>query len=130
MLKNQIIHSLYLCLFARKPVFRVSVKARFKPVSLATETILKIGFSPGASLHMKFSKKRITKALIRLRGCAGWSAPVLFATPEDRFSHDEAHLSSNSSVEKMLKCTIYNKKSMKRTCESWVVGILSKVIFL
>ena len=28
---------------------------------------------------MKFSKKRITKALIRLRGCAGWSATVLFA---------------------------------------------------
>ena len=27
--------------------------------------------------------------LIRLRGCAGWSAPVLFA---DRFSSDEAHL--------------------------------------
>ena len=26
-------------------------------------------------------KKRITKALIRLRGCAGWSAPVLFANP-------------------------------------------------
>ena len=25
--------------------------------------------------------KRITKALIRLRGCAGWSAPVLFANP-------------------------------------------------
>ena len=28
---------------------------------------------------MILSKKRITKALIRLRGCAGWSAPVLFA---------------------------------------------------
>ena len=28
-----------------------------------------------------FPKKRKTKALIRLRGCAGWSAPVLFATP-------------------------------------------------
>ena len=26
-------------------------------------------------------KKRITKALIRLRGSAGWSAPVLFADP-------------------------------------------------
>ena len=26
-------------------------------------------------------KKRITKAMIRLRGCAGWSAPVLFANP-------------------------------------------------
>ena len=30
---------------------------------------------------MILSTKRITKALIRLRGCAGWSAPVLFATP-------------------------------------------------
>ena len=30
---------------------------------------------------MILSKKRITKALIRLRGCAGWSAPVLFANP-------------------------------------------------
>ena len=30
---------------------------------------------------MIISTKRITKALIRLRGCAGWSAPVLFAKP-------------------------------------------------
>ena len=30
---------------------------------------------------MVLSRKRITKALIRLRGCAGWSAPVLFANP-------------------------------------------------
>ena len=30
---------------------------------------------------MLLSKKRTTKALIRLRGCAGWSAPVLFANP-------------------------------------------------
>ena len=37
-------------------------------------------------------KKRITKALISLRGCAGWSAPLLFANPEDRFSCDEAHI--------------------------------------
>ena len=28
---------------------------------------------------MIFSNKRITKALIRLRRCAGWSAPLLFA---------------------------------------------------
>ena len=28
---------------------------------------------------MELSKKRITKGLIRLRGCAGWSAPVLVA---------------------------------------------------
>ena len=30
---------------------------------------------------MVLSKMRITKALIRLRGCAGWSAPVMFANP-------------------------------------------------
>ena len=36
--------------------------------------------------------KRITKALIRLHGCAGWSAPFLFANTKDRFSHVEAHL--------------------------------------
>ena len=37
--------------------------------------------SPVASFHMVLSKKRMTKALIRLRECAGWSAPVLFANP-------------------------------------------------
>ena len=30
---------------------------------------------------MILSKKRITKALIRLRGCTGWSVPVFFANP-------------------------------------------------
>ena len=34
------------------------------------------------------SKQRITKALIRLRGCAGWSVPLLFAL----FSHDVAQI--------------------------------------
>ena len=33
----------------------------------------------------------ITKALISLRGCAGWSAALLFANHEDRFSYVEAH---------------------------------------
>ena len=37
-------------------------------------------------------KKRITKALISLPGCTGWSGPLLFANPEDRFSHVEAHI--------------------------------------
>ena len=36
-------------------------------------------------------KKRITKALIRLRICAGWSVPFCSQTPEDRFSRVEAH---------------------------------------
>ena len=33
------------------------------------------------SLDMILFNKRITKVLIRLRGCSGWSAPVLFANP-------------------------------------------------
>ena len=73
--------SQYMGLVARKPVFRVSDNARFKPVSSATETSWKIKISHVAALHMILSKKRISKALIRLGGCAGWSAPVLFANP-------------------------------------------------
>ena len=41
---------------------------------------------------MALPETRITKALIRLRGCAGWSVPVLFANPEDRFSRVEAQI--------------------------------------
>ena len=41
-----------------------------------------------------------TKALIRLRRCAGWSAPLLFAYGINRFSHDVAHINFdvNSSL--------------------------------
>ena len=42
-------------------------------------------------------KKRITKALIRLRGCAAWSAPVLFANPR-RFSGAEARMEVDIKV--------------------------------
>ena len=57
-------------LVARKPVFGVSDKARPKQY---------IEISLVISLDMVLSKKRITKALIRLRGYQGWSAPLLFA---------------------------------------------------
>ena len=39
-----------------------------------------------ANLNMRLSNKRIAKVLIRLRRCAGWSWPLLFTNPEDRFS--------------------------------------------
>ena len=65
-----------------------SDKARLKPVSSATETSYKIEISLLASLYMIFSNKGITKVLIRLRGCPGWSAPVLFAKLRRQvFSH-------------------------------------------
>ena len=37
--------------------------------------------SPVASLNMKFSKKANNKGADQTRGCAGWSAHVLFANP-------------------------------------------------
>ena len=54
----------------RKPVFGVSIIARLKPVSSATETSLKIELVFVASLDMVLSKKGITKALMRRLVCA------------------------------------------------------------
>ena len=44
----------------------------------ATENSQKIEIWLAASLDMILSNKRITKALIRLHGCAGWSVSLLF----------------------------------------------------
>ena len=66
-------------LVAAKPVFGVPDKERFKPACSATKTSKKVEILPVASLDVILSKKRKTKALIRLREWAGWSAPVLFA---------------------------------------------------
>ena len=66
----------------RKPVFGVSDKTKHKQIFTATETSQKIEISLEESLIMISINKRIAKALIRRRGCAGWSAPLLFATPQ------------------------------------------------
>ena len=71
----------YMGLIVRKPVLGVSDKVRFKPACSAVETRKKIEISLIASLDMKLSNKRIAKVLIRLHGCAGWSATLLFANP-------------------------------------------------
>ena len=75
---------------ARKPVFGVSDK----PVSSATESSKKIEISLVASLDMMLTNKRITKTLIRLRGCAGAAGQRLCCSqpPEDRFSRVKAQL--------------------------------------
>ena len=49
------------------------------------------------------SWQRKTKALIRLRGCAGLSAPLLFAYGINRFSHDVAQ------IKKRVISTILNR---------------------
>ena len=58
--------------------FRVSDKVRFKLACSATETSYKIENLLEESLYMILSKLQITKALIRLGECTGWSAPLLF----------------------------------------------------
>ena len=58
----------HMSLVTRKPVFGVCDQIRLKPACLHVKT-----------KDIILSKQRITKALIRLRGCAGWSAPLLFA---------------------------------------------------
>ena len=75
-----------------KPVFGVSDQVIHKPAYSATETSWNSEISLVACFDMILSNKSITKALIRLRGCAGWSAPLLFSNLEDRFSRMEAHI--------------------------------------
>ena len=56
-----------------------SDQARHKPAWAATEASQSLEISAIESRDIILSKQRTTKALIRLSGCAGWSAPLLFA---------------------------------------------------
>ena len=62
------------------PIFRVSDKACFKPISSATETSSKIEISHVASLHYDTFQKANNKGADQC-GCACWSGPVLFTNP-------------------------------------------------
>ena len=63
----------------RKPVFGVCHQGRFKPGSTAAETSWRLEILNIETRDIILSKQGITKAPIRLPGCAGWSAPLLFA---------------------------------------------------
>ena len=52
---------------------------RLKPTCSDTETRWKTKILHEASLDILLSNEPITNALIRLRGCTGWYAPLLFA---------------------------------------------------
>ena len=57
--------------------------------------------------------KQIKKALIRLRGCAGWSAPMLLTKPEDRFSHVKAHILWAQAI--FFPMSLKNRNDLKTT---------------
>ena len=71
-----------------KPVFGVFDLVTHKPACAVTEASYKLEISDIETRDIILSRQRTTKALIRLRGCAGWSAPLLFAYGKNRFSHD------------------------------------------
>ena len=55
----------------RNPVFRVCDQCRLKLACAATEARQRLEISAIETRGIILSKQRITKALIRLRGCAG-----------------------------------------------------------
>ena len=87
-----------MALSAKKPVFGVSNKVGLKPVSSTTTIPWNIEILLEARLDMILSKKRITKALIRLGRCAGWSAPLLFANPRKQFFSRRGPYNADSST--------------------------------
>ena len=63
----------------RKPVFGLSDQMRLKPACAATEARQRLEISYVETRGIILSRPRIAKALNRLRGCTGWSVPLLFA---------------------------------------------------
>ena len=57
----------------------VSDQVRIKLACSATEASMRVEILITETRDISLSRQRTTKALIRLRGCAGWSAPLLFA---------------------------------------------------
>ena len=82
-------------LVTRKLVFEVSDLVRHKPACTATEASKRLESSDKTTRGIILSRQRTTKVLIRLRGCAGWSAPLLFAYVLNRFSHDVTPIKTN-----------------------------------
>ena len=66
-------------------------QGRLKQACAAREARQRLEISDIETKDIVLSRQRTTKVLIRLRGCAGWSAPLLFAYGI-WFSHDVAHL--------------------------------------
>ena len=63
----------------------VSDQDRLQPACSATEASMRLEILVTETRDITLPRQRTTKALIRLRGCADWSAPLLFA-------HDVRHV--------------------------------------
>ena len=67
---------------------------RLKPACSATKKTFNIELFNKATLATMLTRKQlqITKALIRLRGCASWSPPLFPYATKVNFSQDVAHM--------------------------------------
>ena len=74
----------YVSHVVRKPVFGVCDQVRLKLLCSATETSYRLEILDIETRGIILPQQWITKVLIRLRGCTGWSAPLLFAYGKKR----------------------------------------------
>ena len=80
---------------------------------------------PPSKRPPKQSRQRTTKVLIRLHGCAGWSAPLLFAYVINRLSNDVAQMihsmldyPEDSSLTCFSSAKLYNLESISNKMSS------------
>ena len=92
-------------LVTRKPVFGFCEQVRLKPVCSGTHTSYILEVLDVTTRGVVLSMQRTTNALFRLRGCAGWSAPLLFAYGINRFSHDVTQIVLRHCSEKLFVST-------------------------
>ena len=104
----------------RKPGFRVCNKVRFKPACSNPGTGQCLEILDIASRGITLSRQWTTKALIRLRGWAGWSAPLLFAYGKNRFSHDVPQIKPGLHL---MFCKFYHFYNL----QVFIVGISREV---
>ena len=99
----------------RKPVLGVCNQVRLKLAYSASESSYSLEISDVASLGNLLSRQWTTKALIRLRACTCWFAPLLFAYGINRFSHMMSMLFSD-----ITSC--YKNKSYDHTLHNaWLL---------
>ena len=86
-----------LSLIKRKAVFGCFFdQVRLKPACSGTEISQRLEISYTDTRCIILSRQWTTKALIRLCGCTGWSASLLFAYAKSMFSHGKAQFSTTT----------------------------------
>ena len=106
-----------------KPAFGIFDRVRLKPACSITEVSQSHEIAHIETKAIVLFRQRTTKALIRLRSCAGWSAPLLFSYGISRFSHNVAHMTTYIRIKEFLFLPISVRSVWTRLC-LWFVGSL------